>query len=401
MKQILVNGKVITPFRIIENGGLAVENGIITKVFSGPPEKADQDFACIDVQDRYISPGFIDMHVHGGGGSEVMDASVEAVQCMCRAHAQYGTTCIVPTTVAAPWEQIYAAIDAVKLAQQDSTGAAILGVHLEGPYFSQKERGAQSADYIKDPSPSEYLKALDYWDGIKIMGVAPELPGALELGQELRRRHILASIAHSSADYDEMVLAIENGYTNITHFYSGCSIVHRKNAYRFAGVVESGYLMDELSVQVIADGKHLPPSLLKLIYKVKGAEKIALITDALSYAAMPSLKEGMIYTQKNGVQVILEDGVMKLPDRSSFAGSVATTRDLVKNMVQLADAPLCQAVKMATHTPARLLNVANRKGSLSAGLDADVIVFDEAFNVELTMVDGKIVYKNNPINRDV
>ncbi len=393
MKTLLCNGTVITPFRIIENGAVLVEKGKIAEVFAESPQSEDSAVQRIDVGGRYISPGFIDMHVHGGGGCEVMDASVESVQTMCRAHARFGTTAIVPTTVAAPWEDIYAAIDAVRLAQPDSTGAEILGIHLEGPYFSQAEKGAQSADFIKDPVPAEYLKALDYWDGIKIMGVAPELPGALELGRELRRRNILASIAHSNADYDEVVLALENGYTNITHFYSGCSIVHRKNAYRFAGVVESGYLIDELTVQVIADGKHLPPSLLKLIYKVKGADKIALITDALSYAAMPSLQENIVYTQKNGVPVILEDGVMKLPDRSSFAGSVATTRDLVRNMVELGEVPLCQAVKMASHTPARILNIADRKGSLSIGLDADIVVFDAEFAVQLTMVAGKIVYQ--------
>lgn len=394
MKTLFINGKVITPFRIIENGAVLVENGKIADVFAESPQSGDSAVQCIDVGGRYISPGFIDMHVHGGGGCEVMDASVESVQTMCLAHARFGTTAIIPTTVAAPWEYIYAAIDAVRLAQPDSTGAEILGIHLEGPYFSQAEKGAQSADFIKDPVPEEYLKALDYWDGIKIMGVAPELPGALELGRELRRRNILASIAHSNADYDEVVLALENGYTNITHFYSGCSIVHRKNAYRFAGVVESGYLLDELTVQVIADGKHLPSSLLKLIYKAKGADKIALITDALSYAAMPSLQENIVYTQKNGVPVILEDGVMKLPDRSSFAGSIATTRDLVRNMVKLAEVPLCQAVKMATYTPARILNITDRKGSLSIGLDADIVVFDAEFAVQLTMVAGKIVYQN-------
>lgn len=390
---MLINGKVITPFRIIENGAVLVENGKIADVFAESPQSGNPAVRCIDVGGRYISPGFIDMHVHGGGGCEVMDASVESIQTLCRAHAQFGTTVIVPTTVAAPWKDIYAAIDAVRLAQQGSTGAEILGIHLEGPYFSQAEKGAQSAEFIKDPVPEEYLKVLDYWDGIKIMGVAPELPGALELGRELRRRKVLASIAHSNADYDEVVLALENGYTNITHFYSGCSIVHRKNAYRFAGVVESGYLLDELTVQVIADGKHLPPSLLKLIYKAKGADKIALITDALSYAAMPSLRENIVYTQKNGVPVILEDGVMKLPDRSSFAGSIATTRDLVRNMVKLAEVPLCQAVKMATYTPARILNVTDRKGSLSIGLDADIVVFDGDFTVQLTMVAGQIVYQ--------
>lgn len=397
MKLLLTRGKIVTPFRIIENGSVLIENGIIAGISPGCMEADDPSVQRIDVEGKYISPGFIDMHVHGGGGCEVMDASVEAIQTMCKAHARFGTTGIVPTTVAAPWPDIYAAMDAVRLAQHDSTGAEILGIHLEGPYFSPAERGAQSAEFIKEPNPADYLPALDYWDGIKIMGVAPELPGALELGRELRRRGILASIAHSNADFAEVMLALENGYSNITHFYSGCSIVHRKNAYRFAGVVESGYLLDELTVQVIADGKHLPPSLLQLIYKVKGSERIALITDGLSYAAMPSLRENMLYTQKNGVQVILDDGVMKLPDHSSFAGSVATSRDLVRNMVELAEVPLCQAIKMATYTPAKILNISHRKGSVSIGLDADLVVFDDQYNVHLTIVNGKIVHRSPAI----
>lgn len=393
MKTWLANGKLITPFRVVECGSVAVEDGAISDIVEGEAAMLRSGDACIDVHGCYIAPGFIDMHVHGGGGCDVMDGSVESVQSICRAHAAFGTTAIVPTTLAAPWEDIYRAIDAVRLAQNNSTGAKILGIHLEGPYFSQAERGAQSAAYIKDPDPEDYMRVLDYWNGIKIMAVAPELPGGLALGRELRRRGILASIAHSNANHDEVVQAVENGFTNITHFYSGCSIVHRKNAYRFAGVVESGYLIDELSVQVIADAKHLPPSLLQLIYKQKGADKIALITDALSYAAMPSLREHVVYTQKNGVEVMLEDGVMKLKDRSSFAGSVATTSQLVKNMVRLAEVPLWQAVKMGSHTPARILNIADRTGSLSMGLAADIIVFDSDFQVRLTMVDGTIVHR--------
>ena len=390
MRTVIRNGRLVMPQRIIEGGVLIIQNGVICEIIeSGAPSARPGDY-CIDARGNYVSPGFIDMHVHGGGGADVMDATVGSIQRMCRAHAEFGTTTIVPTTVAADWKDILPAVDAVKAAQQDSTGAKILGVHLEGPYLSQKEKGAQSAAHLRTPMPEEYLPILDSWDGIIIMALAPELDGALELGRELRKRGILASIAHSDADHEEVVRAVENGFTNITHFYSGCSTVRRRNAYRYAGVVESGYLIDELTVQVIADGKHLPASLLQLIYKQKGAGRIALITDGLSFSAS-EVQEGTAYTQKTGVQVIFDDGVMKLPDRSSFAGSVANTASLVRNMMKLAHAPLTDAVKMASLTPARILNIAHKTGSISVGLAADLTVFDEDIKVALTMVDGQIV----------
>lgn len=389
MKVELGNGRVITPFRLIERGSVVVEDGRIADVLEDGTH--DPEARYIDVGGMVISPGFIDMHVHGGGNAEVMEGTADAVRTMCRAHSRYGTTAILPTTLAAPWSDIYQAIDAVREAQAHSGGAKILGVHLEGPYFSIAQRGAQSAEYIIEPRPEDYMKLLDYWDGIALVAVAPEVKGALALGRELRRRKIVASIAHTDANYDEVVKALENGFTNITHFYSGCSIVHRENAYRIAGVVESGYLLDDLTVQVIADGKHLPASLLKLIYKVKGADRIALITDGLGFSAAP-LQEQAVYTQKNGVEVVLEDGVMKLPDRTSFAGSVATTNQLVRNMIHLAGATLGDAVKMASYTPAKILNIADRKGILSPGMDADIVVFDDNINVKLTMVEGRVVY---------
>ncbi len=232
---------------------------------------------------------------------------------------------------------------------------------------------------------------LDRWDGIRMMGAAPELEGALELGRELQKRGITASIAHTDATYEDVERAIESGYTDVTHIYSGCSSVVRKNAYRIAGVVEAGLEKDELTVQVIADGKHLPPPLLKLIYRCKGADRISLITDGLSFSAS-QLEEGVEYVQKNGVRVVLEDGVMKLLDRQSFAGSVATSSRLVRNMMQLAGASLSDAVKMATWTPARVIGVSDHKGMLARDYDADIILMDEQVNVKWVMVRGAVAY---------
>jgi N-acetylglucosamine-6-phosphate deacetylase len=392
MKTAIIDGKVITPFRMIETGSVVVENGKIIDIVEGNPPPSDRNTMIIDAARRFIAPGFIDMHTHGAGNAEVMEGTVEAIRTMCHTHARHGTTAILPTTPAARWEDIYRAVDAIRKAQPDSGGARILGVHLEGPYCSAAEKGAQNPSYIKNPDPEEYLKILDYWEGIKIMSAAPELDGGLQLGRELRKRGILAAIAHSNADYRQVVRALENGYTHVTHFYSGCSMTHRENAYRIAGVVESGYLLDELSVEIIADGRHLPPSLLKLIYKVKGAASTALVTDSTKFAGLPPQELKDIKTH-DGMEIIYEDEVIKLKDRSCFAGSVATTNRLVRNMVRLADVPLLQAVEMASYTPARILGIDKHKGSLSVGKDADILLFDEDIDIAMTMVQGKLIYQ--------
>lgn len=393
MKTMITNGKIITPFRMIEGGGVLVEGNKITDIIEKNVDHELPDTQYINAKGNYISPGFIDMHVHGGGNADVMDGTVESVLTMCTIHARFGTTAIVPTTLAAPWKDIYRAIDGVKDAQPEKEGARILGVHLEGPYCSPAEAGAQNPSSIQNPNPADYLKVLDYWNGILIMTAAPELDGGLRLGRELQKRGILASMGHSSANYSEVLKAIENGYTHITHFYSGCSMMHRENAYRIAGLVESGYLMDELTVEIIADGKHLPPSLLKLIYKVKGAGRTALVTDGTAYSGVPmeDLQESIF---SNGLEVIYDDEVMKLKDRSCFAGSVATTNRLVRNMVKLAEVPLIQAVKMASYTPAGILKIGHKKGSLSIGKDADILIFNDNIDIQMTMVEGDIVFQD-------
>lgn len=391
---IIKNGVILTPFRKLFNGYVAVENGRITEVSEDPFQANETSAKVYDANGAYISPGFIDIHVHGGGGSEVMEGKKEGVQVMCEAHARYGTTSILPTTTTASLERTYQAIDAVREASADNRGANILGIHLEGPYLSAEQKGAQSEEYLRKPVEEEYTALLDYWDGIRMVGVAPELDGAMGLGRELRRRGIVASIAHSDADYDTVTKALENGFTDITHFYSGCSMMKRVNAFRVAGVVESGYIYDELTVQVIADGKHLPQPLLTMIYKVKGADKISLVTDGQGLSASENI-EGMLYTQKNGMSIIYEDGVLKLPDRQSFAGSAATMNVLVRNMMNMGGSTLQEAVKMASLTPAKVIGVSDRKGILAKGMDADLVVFDQNIDVLMTCVNGVIVKGND------
>jgi N-acetylglucosamine-6-phosphate deacetylase len=275
---------------------------------------------------------------------------------------------------------------------KNTLGAQFIGLHLEGPYFAQSQRGAQDPRYIRNPDPGEYKEVLERSTSIKRWSAAPELDGAITFGRYVTSKGVLAAVAHTDAVYEEVLEAFQNGYTLATHLYSAMSGVTRRNAFRYAGVIESAYLLDEMDVEIIADGVHLPAPLLKLVYKIKGANRTALITDAMRAAAMPE-GESMLGSLKNGLKVIVEDGVAKLPDRTAFAGSVATADRLVRTVIKFADVPLMDAVQMMSGTPARIMKVSDKKGSLAIGKDADILIFDENINVKMTMVKGNIVYK--------
>jgi N-acetylglucosamine-6-phosphate deacetylase len=326
-----------------------------------------------------------------------MDGTVEAIHQGVKAHLMHGTTTIVPTTATSTLEELFETLDIFKKAKEElKNGPDIHGLHLEGPYFSMEQRGAQDARYIKNPDREEYLKILEYSDDIIRWTVAPELEGALEMGRELKKRGIIASIGHTNAIYQEVQQAFENGYSLVTHLYSGMSTVRRINAYRYAGVVEASYLLDELNVEIIADGVHLPESLLKLIYRIKGSDKICLVTDSMRAAGMPE-GEYLMGSLRNGQKVIVEDGVAKLPDRTAFAGSVATADRLLKTMNRIGGVPLIEAVKMLTLTPARVLGIEKTKGSISAGKDADLVVLDSDIRVKMVIVKGNISYQEGEI----
>jgi N-acetylglucosamine-6-phosphate deacetylase len=299
---------------------------------------------------------------------------------------------MVPTTLTSTKDDLLHTLELYRLANQKNTHAEFLGMHLEGPYFAMNQRGAQDPRYIRDPDPEEYKEIISKSSDIKRWSAAPELKGAITFGQYLKSKGILPALAHTDAVYEEVLEAFENGYTLATHLYSGMSGVTRRNAYRYAGAVESAFIIDQMDVEIIADGKHLPAPLLKLIYKIKGADRIALITDAMRGAGMPE-GESRIGNMHTGLKVIIEDGVAKLPDRTAFAGSVATADRLVRNMVKLVDIPVYEAVRMMTLTPARIMGVDNRKGSLVTGKDADIIIFDDDINIDTTIIKGKVVYK--------
>ena len=386
----IYNGKVITPSGIINNGSILVTGDAITAVAEGDIEIAD--VIEIDANRNYISPGFIDIHVHGGGGHDFMDGSEEAFLKIAETHARHGTTAMLPTTLTSEKEGLLQTLEQYEQAnKKNTTGAQFIGIHLEGPYFAVSQRGAQDPKYIRDPDPNEYKEILERFSSIKRWSAAPELKGAIEFGKYVTSKGVLAAIAHTDAIYEEVLEAFENGYSLATHLYSAMSGVTRRNAFRYAGVIESAYLLDDMDVEIIADGVHLPAPLLKLVYKIKGARHTALITDAMRAADMPE-GESILGNLNDGLKVIVEDGVAKLPDRSSFAGSVATADRLVRTMIQMANVSLADAVCMITSTPARIMKMEKRKGSLVKGKDADIIIFDDDINIKMTMINGKVVF---------
>ncbi len=388
------NGNIITPYRVIKKGSVIIENGKIIYVGDKNIDVSECDE--FDAEGNYISPGFIDIHTHGAGGHDFMDGTVEAYLGAAKMHAQHGTTSLVPTTLTSTNEALKHTFSTFKKAKALNTkGSNMLGLHLEGPYFSMKQKGAQDSRYIKKPTYEEYKEILTWSDDIIRWSAAPELEGACNFGSYIKSKGILPSIGHTDAVYEEVQKAFEHGFTHITHLYSAMSGVKRINAYRYSGVVESAYLIDEMTVEIISDGCHLPASLLQLVYKIKGPSRIALITDSMRAAGMPE-GESILGSLKDGQKVIVEKGVAKLMDQKAFAGSVATSDRLVRTMVKKAGIPIIDAVQMMTSTPARIMDYKETKGKLAQNMDADIVIFDEEINIKMTMVKGKIIYHSEP-----
>jgi len=280
------NARIITSTGIYP-GEVLVNNGIIDQVSFGQPITAAADRE-IDVENKYLSPGFIDIHTHGAGNADFMDGNLDAVYEACKAHMEHGTTSIVPTTITSTKESLLSFVDLfnkVELDREDLPN--ILGLHLEGPYFAYDQRGAQDPQYLRNPDPAEYEEVLRRTDRIIRWSFAVELDGSDAFLKSLHANGIVSSLAHSDATCEQVFRAYENGISALTHFYSAMSGVKRINAYRVGGAIEAGYLLDDLYVEVIADGKHLPKELLQLIYKVKGADRICLVTDSMRAAGMP------------------------------------------------------------------------------------------------------------------
>ena len=379
-KQI-INGRILTPQGWLEGGSVIVEDGKIAEVSNN--NFAIEGAEIIDAKGCDIVPGGIEMHVHGGGGRDFMEGDEEAFREAVDAHMQYGTTSIFPTLSSSTVPMIEKACETcTKLMAEPNS--PILGLHLEGPYFNPKQAGAQIPEWIKAPVKEEYEYLLEKWPCLKRWDEAPELEGSHEFIKCCCKHGVLPSIGHTRAKYDEVAAANELGMTHATHFYNAMPVVYKNREFKETGTVESIFALENMTVEMIADGIHVPPVMLRMIYQIKGVERTALITDALACAAS---KDDTAFDPR----VVLEDGVCKLADRSALAGSIATMDRLVRTCVQQAGIPMEDACRMISETPAKIMGVYDRKGSLEKGKDADIIFFDKAQELTFVMQMGRIV----------
>lgn len=375
---IALTNAILVGDELIRGKTLYLESG---RIYAITDEVLQAD-EVIDMNGCYLAPGFIDIHTHGAGNSDYMDGTLEAVETAAAVQLSHGCTTVVPTTLSYGMESVANAVELVRQAAQNKMLPNLPGVHLEGPYFSKNQAGAQDPRYITPPVPAEYTAFLrDHGNFVKRWSFAPELPGAAEFCAALLRSGISPSVGHSDAAYADVKRVYDLGCRCVTHLYSGMSTIVRKNAYRVLGVVESAYLLEDMMVEVIADGKHLPPELLRLVYQLKGPDRICLITDSMRGAGMA---EGptVLGRREDGVPCVIEDGVAKLLDRSAFAGSVATFDRLVRVMYHDAAVPLTDCIKMASATPAKVLGLQSQKGHLAVGFDGDLVAFDEDISVK-------------------
>ena len=367
--------------KAIVSGYVYVDDATITEV-SERELPFDKE---LDLTGYYVSPGFIDLHTHGGAGHDFINGKEDVVK-GCNFHLSHGTTSICPTISAAPFPKMRHAVEGVAEAMQDpELKSNVLGAHMEGPYLSKAQCGAQSTDHITPPVKEDYESLIaSHGHAIARWSYAPENDPDGTFCRYLSENGINPTAGHTNAIYDDMKVAMENGLNAVTHLYSCTSTITRKQGFRQLGVLETAMLHDDLYAEIIADGRHLPPELIRLIVKIKGVDRLAMVTDSLAVAGT-NTKSGMMVD----TPFIIEDGVCKLADRSAFAGSIATTDVLVRTVTQEAGIPLLDAVHMMTAVPAQIMKL--NKGVLAAGKDADIVAFDDDVNIKTVFVMGKQV----------
>ena len=391
MKKLYKNVTLVLPRSLMENAWILLDNDIIRDFGQERFPEAEE---ILDGNGRYICPGFVDLHVHGGGGADFRDSTRESYLRALNVHLHGGTTTILPTLSSARKDTLLKSIAVFnELKKEENTLEGIphlAGMHLEGPYFSLEQAGAQNPEIIRNPDPAEYLQILEAAPYLRRWSIACELPGALELGRELFKRGISASIGHSNATTEQAITAYESGYDCVTHLYSSCSTLHRNGPYREGGVVEAAFLLEDLDVELIADGIHLPPLFLKMILRVKGEEHISLITDCIRPGGTEYIEGETAYDDlEKKHPIYLENHVAVMPDRKSFAGSISTTSNLVRTMVFKCGVDLPTAVRMASLNPAGKIGLSNRIGSIEVGKQADLLLLDPSLKVEKVLLCGQ------------
>lgn len=388
MKTAIKGGRIVLPDRFVDGAALLFDEKI-TDVISD--DEIASDTRVIDAENGVVVPGFVDIHVHGGGGYDFLDEAPEATPSILKKHLSHGTTSLLATTLTCPDEILYRGVG--KLGREIERGFApgeceILGLHLEGPYFSSAAKGAQAIREQKIPTLEELEKLYALAKGhiVRFDG-APELPEMDLFARWTKEKGILASIGHSGANAETALEYYKKGFSHVTHMYCSTTTEHKEGQVVHGGIIEAAYLEDGFRVELIGDGKHIPRETMLLVFKIKGVDSTMLVTDAMR-AAGTDVSESILGEKETGTRVIVEDGVAKLPDRSSFAGSVATMDVCLRTAVRYG-IPLVDAVKSCTLTPARTVGFGGRKGSLEKGKDADIVILDRELNVRRVFARGK------------
>ncbi|PYK30256.1 MAG: N-acetylglucosamine-6-phosphate deacetylase [Verrucomicrobia bacterium] len=380
---IFKNARLIFPYGVQDGLDLIVESGIITGMRPQAPAMGED---IIDLEGNYLAPGFVDLHVHGAMGHDAMEASPKAFRAICDYHATGGTTSLLLTTATAPIKAILKVIEGVRA--QKSSIKQIAGVHVEGPFISKAKAGAQRASLMHKPTKKFYAPLLEQSDVIKRMTIAPELTGALEFIDQLCANNISASGGHSDAWEDDARAAFEHGMRSVTHVFNCMSTTRRRGIDRVAGLLEFAMSEPEIICELIADGHHVSPTLMKMLYRAKSYTGICLVTDATAGAGLPDGSKFSLY----GTKCITEAGVCLLADRSALAGSASRMIDLVRTMVTKVGVPLHEAIGMATDTPAFAIGL-NNKGQFKIGGDGDLVVISPELEVLRTFVAGEEVFR--------
>jgi len=399
---MILGGRIVLKDRIIR-GHVRITDGVVSGIYedggSTNEDKAKQvpGGQIYDFGDDYIMPGFVDLHTHGSGGFDFMDGKADDIIHAATCLAAHGTTTCLPTTLTCSDDDMFLFLDNLKQvvalheAGELPACARIPGTHLEGPYFDMVEKGAQDPRYIRDPSPDHYNALLDASGGlIKRWSVAPERPGAMEFIRNMVKQGILVSAAHTAATYDVMSEAYDNGLNLLTHFYSGMSTITRRGGFRVLGAVESGYLMDGMNLELICDGSHLPPELLQMIFKLKDHRRITACSDSMRGAGMPD-GPSILGPKRNGTDCVIEDGIAKMPDRTCFAGSVATGDRLARTLHCIVGLEMDEVSRILCLQPAALIGMDGSIGSIEVGKKADLVVCDDNIAVRKVFIGGNAV----------
>ena len=379
---ILTNARLIFPNGIRDGLEVVVSDGRITQLRQAG-YVGEKDI--VDLAGNYLAPGFVDLHIHGAVGRDTMEGSAEAFGAICDYHASGGTTSLLLTTATAPMKAIVGVLNAARGCR--SSIPQIAGVHVEGPFISKTKAGAQRNTLMRNPTPKAYAPLLEQGDVIKRMTLAPELPGAIALIDELRERDIGPSGGHSDAWEEDARAAFEHGMRSVTHVFNCMSMSRRRGRDRVAGLLEFALSEPDVICELIADGHHVSPTMMKMLYRAKGPRGICLVTDATAGAGLPDGSKFSLYRNK----CVVEGGVCLLADRSALAGSAARMIDLVRTMVTNVNVPVHEAVAMATDTPAFMIGLTT-KGQFKIGGDADLVVISPELEVVRTFAAGEEIF---------